>query len=101
MTSLDYIEVDGKKFRIYNGFLDFDGYNLKDISKVKYIENLKNLEKLDIGGCELSEIKALDNLINLKWLNLSANNIQKIENLENLILKKSSNNLLELNKINK
>jgi Leucine-rich repeat (LRR) protein len=56
-----------------------------DISEIKGMEKLKNLEILSLRLNQIKEIKGLDHLSNLKELYLSGNQIEKIKGLETLI----------------
>jgi len=63
------------------------------ISKIEYVNNLKNLVSLNLSYNEISEIKNLDGLTNLEYLNLSYNCIKHIQNLNPL----KNLNYLDLN----
>ena len=54
------------------------------ISEIKGLENLTNLQKLDLGENRITDIKGLDALINLKELSFFVNRISEIKELENL-----------------
>jgi Leucine-rich repeat (LRR) protein len=58
--------------------------NDNKIQKIKNLNNLINLIKIDLGNNQIKKIENLDNLINLQELNLLGNQIKKIENLNNL-----------------
>ena len=64
--------------------LDLKGKIITDISKIKGLGNLHDLEWLDLTKNKISEIKGLDVLINLKFLNLSTNLITEIKGLDKL-----------------
>jgi len=52
--------------------------------RVKGLETLSNLIKLELRGNQIEVIKGLDNLENLKSLNLYVNKISEIESLKNI-----------------
>ena len=54
------------------------------IKEILNIDNLISLEKLDLSKNEIEIIKGLDTLKNLKNLTISENNIKEIQGLENL-----------------
>ncbi|KAM9627111.1 leucine-rich repeat and coiled-coil domain-containing protein 1 isoform 2-T2 [Trichechus inunguis] len=62
-----------------------------NISKIKAIDHIWNLQHLDLSSNQISQIEGLSTLTNLCTLNLSCNLITKIEGLEELI------NLTKLN----
>jgi len=53
------------------------------ITEIKGLENLTNLQKLDLGENKITDIKGLDTLINLKELSFFINRISEIRGLEN------------------
>ncbi|XP_041369906.1 centriolin-like [Gigantopelta aegis] len=58
------------------------------MKKIKYIENLERLRKLQVLNLSnnmIEKVERLDKLLRLKELNLSYNSIVKIEGLENLV----------------
>ncbi len=64
------------------------------ITEIKGINNLVNLQQLILIHTNISEIKGLDNLVNLQILHLYNNKITKINGLDSLV------NLQELNLYN-
>jgi internalin A len=60
--------------------------NLSDnqLSEIKGLQKLGNLQTLDLSNNQLSEIKGLEMLGNLQWLNLSNNQLSEIKGLEKL-----------------
>ena len=88
----DFTEEEKKKVtHIY--------YNKKGYSKIKGLENLKQLRKLYLIGNKISKIEGLENLKQLQKLDLNGNQISKIEGLENL--KQLQKVWLDDNKISK
>ncbi|WP_036178417.1 leucine-rich repeat domain-containing protein [Marinomonas sp. MED121] len=77
--------------------------NLKDLTisrtRIRSIERLEELEKLNLIKNEISEISGLNNLKNLKVLNLLGNGIMKIQGLSKLVGLEKIN--LQYNKIEK
>jgi len=71
------------------------GWNndIKSISEILGLNNLKNIKKIDLSNNQIEDIKDLANLKNLKNLILTNN---KISNLENLEIIKSLPNLVYL-----
>ncbi len=56
-----------------------------NITELKGLDNLVNLQILDLRWNKITEIKGLDNLVNLQYLNLSNNKITKIKKFKNLV----------------
>ena len=75
---------NGKKFFTHNGALNLFNKRIKEITDIKGLVNLKDLEKLFLGGNSIKEIKGLDNLNNLKVLDLEANLLTEIRGLDKL-----------------
>lgn len=82
------------------------------IAKIKFLSQLKKLEKLSISGeinyffhSEISEIEGLENLIKLKELNLYSNKIYEIKGLETLLnlesINLSGNKITEIKNLDK
>ena len=75
----------------------------KNITEIKNIDNLVNLQVLDLHENMITEIKNINNLVNLQVLNLSNNMITEIKNLDNLVnlqeLKLSGNMITEIKNI--
>lgn len=80
--------------------LDVSYFNLKSLTKIKNLFNLKNFHCQHNSLISLEEIENLDNLISL---NCSSNNLVSLKGIENLVnlinLNCSSNNLTSLNEI--
>ena len=70
-------KIEGKKLVIYQNYME-------DITEIKGLENLSDLEELTIVYSRISEIKGLNHLINLKQLNLYHNFISELKGLEDL-----------------
>ncbi len=91
------ILLNGKEVSVIDNKLDLRERNIKEISEIVGLENIKNLKILDLRHNNISEIDGenLDPLINLEELRLENNKIEKIKNLSNLkklrILKLSCN----------
>ncbi|XP_053415094.1 leucine-rich repeat and coiled-coil domain-containing protein 1 isoform X5 [Nycticebus coucang] len=71
-----------------------------NISKIKAIDHIWNLQHLDLSSNQISQIEGLSTLTKLRTLNLSCNLITRIEGLEELInltkLNLSYNNINDL-----
>ncbi len=95
------VEYGGKEYQVKKreGLLTLKLSNkgIKDISEIKGLDFLTELEVLKLDRNELTEIKGLDALKSLKKLDLSNNKIKKVEGLEQLInltgLNLESNNI--------
>ena len=78
-----------KEYRVMekNGLLTLDliEKGIKDITEIKGLEALTELQVLNLSRNQISEIKGLDTLTNLVELNLSSNIIAEIRGLTNLI----------------
>ncbi len=65
--------------------LELSGKGIKDISEIKNLETLTELQVLNLSNNQIDEIKGLDNLTKLKELNLYNNKVTEIKGLRNLI----------------
>jgi len=97
-TLLDeFVTIKGKKWYVYDSELDLYESGIGDISEIKGLENLTNLQLLQLQENGIEEIKGLENLTNLKRLYLLDNSITEIKGLENLtnleVLNLSSNEI--------
>ncbi len=83
--SVTYLEKEYNVKEIY-GFLtlDLSGKGIKDITEIKGLEALTELQVLNLSKNQIKEIKGLDTLKNLVELNLSSNIIVEIHGLTNL-----------------
>ncbi|MFX0033846.1 MAG: leucine-rich repeat domain-containing protein [Candidatus Hermodarchaeota archaeon] len=83
--SVTYLD---KKYQMENkkGFftLDLSGRGITDITEIKDLEVLTELQVLNLSKNQISEIKGLETLKNLVELDLSNNQIAKIQGLANL-----------------
>ncbi len=99
---MEYVEYLDVKYyiKIEDNRLVLSSLGIEDISKIRGLEKLVNLEELYLGGNYIAEIKNLGNLINLRRLRLGGNNITEIKGLEtlrNLIsLRLSGNKISEI-----
>lgn len=57
---------------------------IKEIKKIKHLDKLTDLKKLEIGNLKIKEINGLGNLALLEELDLSYNEISEIKGLETL-----------------
>ncbi len=104
---LDYINVDGNLRKVYKDnegrlALNLNYLSISDVSKIKKINEIPNLQVLDLSNNEISNISdlgELNGLNGLEYLNLVENKITKIEGLDNL--KKLEYLGLKSNKISK
>lgn len=82
------IEYKGKtiKAKKKSGLLtlNLSSNQIKDITEIKGLENLVNLQVLYLANNQISEIKGLENLHNLQKLDIANNQITEIKGLDNL-----------------
>lgn len=87
------VEYNGKNYKIkYKKAansqkymtLKIRGKEITNITELKGLENLIDLESLDLNDNNIAEINGIENLINLKILFLNQNQITEIKGLENL-----------------
>jgi len=107
------VTYKGKKYKVKTGkkkrkgvpehivtSLNLSRKKITDISEIKGLENLTQLEWLYLEKNSISEINGLENLTQLEWLNLEKNSISKIGGLENLtqlkFLKLNNNSISEI-----
>ncbi len=88
-----YVVVKGEKIEVKDGMLDLNSKGIKDVTEIKGLDALANLQKLDLGSTrgvpflavnQITEIKGLDKLTNLQTLNLHNNQINEIKGLDKL-----------------
>ncbi|EAF4531478.1 hypothetical protein CYG98_14220 [Listeria monocytogenes serotype 1/2a] len=75
------VDISGVETLTSAGWLTFNYNEISDLSPVK---DLKKLYNLQLGGCGISDISSLSNLKTLTHLYLSDNNISDISPLVNL-----------------
>ncbi|WP_120138856.1 InlB B-repeat-containing protein [Listeria monocytogenes] len=75
------VDISGVETLTSAGWLTFNYNEISDLSPVK---DLKKLYNLQLGGCGISDISSLSNLKTLTHLYLSDNNISDISPLANL-----------------
>ncbi len=84
-----WVEYDGVKYfmREKDGLNSLSlGYlGISDITEIKGLDKLKDLEYLALDGNKIKEITGLETLTNLKHLDLSYNKISELKNLNNQI----------------
>ncbi len=83
-TSLEFVEVEGKKYYLWNSVLDLCGLKISSIKEIIGIEKLKSLKALKLNGNKLEKVQDLGILKNLKKLTLSNNEITEINGLESM-----------------
>ncbi len=99
---MDHVEYRGIKYYIKakDKRLVLSSIGIENMSEIKGLENLVNLEELYLGGNEITEIKNLNNLINLHSLRLGGNKISEIKGLDALTnlesLRLSGNKISEI-----
>ena len=81
---LKFVTVRGTKYYVLDNTLYLSGAGIIDITSIKGLENLTDLEKLDLSNNQIREIKGLENLTSLKVLRLDKNRINEIRGLETL-----------------
>ncbi|MDX4036240.1 leucine-rich repeat domain-containing protein [Aliarcobacter skirrowii] len=93
-------DIDVLKYFNLESLLLGEGNNIKDISPLK---NLKNLKKLDITYNPIDNIDVLSNLTNLEKLSLDQNSLKDLKPLRNLknlknlnILRNNANEYLDI-----
>ncbi|MFX1377043.1 MAG: leucine-rich repeat domain-containing protein [Promethearchaeota archaeon] len=86
LKTIEYIDFKGKIFFPFGTYqiINLSSNDIDKISKVKGLENLMNLSKLNLNFNRITEIEGLDNLVNLKSLHLQWNKIREIKALDNL-----------------
>lgn len=87
----EYVSYNGERYPVYAEILDMNEKQIKNISEIKGLNSLNNLQEIYLSGNQIDEIKSLENLSSLKALDVSENQITEIKGLETLI------NLKELN----
>ncbi len=82
------VEYNGKEYKVKkkDGLLtlDLSWKKIENISDIKGLNTLTNLEVLNLWNNRITEIKGLDALTNLEVLNLRNNKIKVIKGLDNL-----------------
>jgi len=86
LNTIEYVDFEGKILLPFGTeqIINLSSQNIVNLSDVKGLGNLINLNKLHLSFNEITEISGLDNLVNLKSLHLQGNKIRKIEGLEQL-----------------
>lgn len=81
----NYVQYKGKKYKLTKGLaLNLNNKEINEITEIKGLENLANLQRLNLRNNNITEIKGLENLKNLVHLDLHFNQISEIKGLENL-----------------
>lgn len=81
----NYVQYKGKKYKLTKGLaLNLNNKEINEITEIKGLENLTNLQRLNLRSNYITEIKGLENLKNLVHLDLCFNQISEIKGLENL-----------------
>ena len=79
-------------------------YN-NQLTELKGLDKLVNLEDLDCHSNQLTELKGLDKLVNLEWLNCRSNQLTELKGLDKLVnleeLYCENNQLTELKGLDK
>jgi len=80
-----FVNVHGEKIDVdADEVLDLSDMNIKDISEIKGLKSLDNLQALRLDDNRITEIKGLESLANLQELGLIDNQITEIKGLESL-----------------
>ncbi|MFX1257565.1 MAG: leucine-rich repeat domain-containing protein [Promethearchaeota archaeon] len=82
---IEFVVFREKPVYVHENTLWIYDKEIKNISELKGLQNLVNLEKLSLKNKLISEIKGLEKLKNLKKLNLTNNKITEIKALQNLV----------------
>jgi len=77
-----YLEVNERENQ--NQKLSLVNKKITDLTKIRGLNNLYNIDELDLSNNHISEIKNLDSLRDLKTLILRNNQITEIDGLKNL-----------------
>ena len=98
----NYVQYKGKKYKLTKGLaLNLNNKEINEITEIKGLENLTNLQRLNLRSNNITEIKGLENLKNLVHLDLCFNQISEIKGLENLnkliLLNLENNQISEIN----
>lgn len=72
----EYVTYKGRRYYVKNGKLELRLKKISDITEIKGLENLTNLERLILDHNKITEIKGLENLIALRELDLRFNPIR-------------------------
>lgn len=83
------VEYNGKEYKVTKNesgasSLNLSGLDIKDITQVKGLDSLTQLQVLNLSRNKIIEIKGLDNLTNLVDLQLEQNKIEVIKDLDKL-----------------
>ncbi|HAO5917481.1 TPA: LPXTG cell wall anchor domain-containing protein [Listeria monocytogenes] len=96
------VDISGVETLTSAGWLTFNYNEISDLSPVK---DLKKLYNLQLGGCGISDISSLSNLKTLTHLYLSDNNISDISPLANLtglvVLTLQNNEISDISSLSK
>ena len=81
------VEYEGKTFEVItndDGLLTLDLFEeeIDDLSKIKGLDQLTDLQRLDLGGNAIQEICCLENLTSLQELSLASNQLTKLSGLD-------------------
>ncbi len=82
---MEYVIYQDKKYYAKNNILRLSSLDIKDISEIDGLENLKIIQELDLSDNLITEIKGLEPLTSLQILELSNNQITEMKGLETLI----------------
>jgi len=86
LNTIEYVEYEGKILLPFGTeqIINLSSQNIVNLSQVKGLANLINLNKLHLSFNKITELTCLDNLVNLKSLHLQGNKIRKITGLDQL-----------------
>ena len=86
LNTIEYVEYEGKILLPFGTeqIINLSSQNIVNLSRVKGLGNLINLNKLHLSFNKITELIGLDNLINLKSLHLQGNKLRKIKGLDQL-----------------
>lgn len=84
LDEYSFVTYKGEFFLVINNTLRIQKRNIEDISDIKGLSDLKNLEILDLSKNKITDIKGLEPLRSLRVLNLRENKIESLSGLEHL-----------------
>ncbi|KKK77924.1 hypothetical protein LCGC14_2848710 [marine sediment metagenome] len=81
---MTYVIYKGIKYEVISRELDLSSKNIEDITKIKGLTKITNLNGLNLSNNNISKIEGLKKLVVLEKLELSNNRIKEISGLNTL-----------------